>query len=105
MIYDRDVAFQSYLISLKVKKPVILTGDLNVAYQEIDIHNPKSNNKSAGFTKEERESFGRLLSNGFTDVYRHLYPTEKNCYTYWSHRFQAREKGLGYLLRNIQNNK
>jgi exodeoxyribonuclease III len=75
-----------------------LTGDLNCAHNEIDIHNPKTNKKSAGFTLEERESFGKMLLNGFTDVFRHLYPDEKDCYTYWSHKFQSRAKGNGWRL-------
>ena len=90
--------FRAYLKMLDAKKPVILCGDLNVAHQEIDLKNPKTNVNNAGFTKEEREKMTTLLSNGFTDSYRYLYPDQKDVYSWWSYRFRAREKNAGWRI-------
>ena len=86
--------FQAYLHKLDEKKPVIVCGDMNVAHQEIDLKNPKTNRKNAGFTDEEREKMTQLLSNGFIDTFRTLYP-EQVTYSWWSYRFRAREKNTG----------
>ena len=86
--------FQAYLRKLDEKKPVIVCGDMNVAHQEIDLKNPKTNHKNAGFTDEEREKMTQLLSNGFIDTFRTLYP-EQVTYSWWSYRFRAREKNTG----------
>ena len=93
-----DEAFRSYIQTLDAKKPVILCGDLNVAHQEIDLKNPKSNRGNAGFSDEERESFGRHLAAGFTDTFRHLYPDATGCYSWWSYMFKAREKNAGWRI-------
>ena len=92
-----DDAFRSYLKRLDQQKPVIVCGDMNVAHEEIDIKNPKSNRRNAGFTDEEREKFTDLLACGFTDTFRHLHPDEV-CYSWWSYRFQAREKNAGWRI-------
>jgi exodeoxyribonuclease-3 len=84
--------FLNYLKELDAKKPVILCGDLNVAHKEIDLKNPKTNRKNAGFTDEERNCMTRLLENGFTDSFRHFYPDQEQIYSWWSYRFKAREK-------------
>jgi exodeoxyribonuclease-3 len=89
---------RSYLSGLKQSKPVILCGDLNVAHQEIDLKNPKSNRGSAGFSDEERGKFTELLSAGFTDTFRYLYPDQINAYTWWSFMFHAREKNVGWRI-------
>ena len=91
-------AFRAYLLSLNEKKPVILCGDLNVAHQEIDIKNAKSNRGSAGFTDEEREKFTVLLTNGFVDSFRHLYPDRKDAYSWWSYMGNARAKNVGWRI-------
>lgn len=88
--------FRNYLISLK--KPVVLCGDLNVAHKEIDLKNPKSNHKNAGFTDEEREKFTRLLNFGFVDTFRYLYPEKKDAYTWWSYLRQARSRNAGWRI-------
>lgn len=88
--------FLKYLKSLD--KPVILCGDLNVAHQEIDLKNPKSNRKNAGFTDEERNKLSILLDNGFIDTYRYLYPNQEGIYSWWSYRFKAREKNAGWRI-------
>ena len=93
-----DDAFRKYLCELDQKKPVIACGDLNVAHQEIDLKNPKSNRGNAGFSDEERESFGTLLNAGFTDSFRHLYPDVTGAYTWWSYMFKAREKNAGWRI-------
>ena len=93
-----DEAFRNYIQALDARKPVILCGDLNVAYQEIDLKNPKSNRGNAGFSDEERESFGRHLAAGFTDTFRHLYPDATGCYSWWSYMFKAREKNAGWRI-------
>ena len=93
MVWEHD--FREYLKGLDAKKPVILCGDLNVAHEEIDIKNPKTNRHNAGFTDEEREQFSILLDNGFTDSFRFKYPDEVK-YSWWSYRFQARQKNAGW---------
>ena len=91
-------AFRSYLLGLNKKKPVIVCGDLNVAHKEIDLKNPKSNRKNAGFTDEEREKMTVLLDSGFTDSWRHFYPDVEGIYSWWSYRFQARQKNAGWRI-------
>ena len=95
MTWEDD--FRGYLQKLDAVKPVILCGDLNVAHQEIDLKNPKTNRRNAGFTDEEREKMTDLLSAGFSDTYRTLYP-EKAEYSWWSYRFKAREKNAGWRI-------
>ena len=89
--------FRAYLLQLDAVKPVIVCGDLNVAHEEIDLKNPKTNRKNAGFTDEEREKFTVLLDSGFTDTFRTLYP-EQVTYSWWSYRFQARQKNAGWRI-------
>lgn len=89
--------FQSYLHKLDEIKPVIVCGDMNVAHQEIDLKNPKTNRRNAGFTDEERQKMTQLLSNGFIDTFRMLYP-EQVTYSWWSYRFRAREKNTGWRI-------
>ncbi len=96
MTWDDD--FRAYLLQLDAKKPVIACGDLNVAHQEIDLKNPKTNRRNAGFTDEEREKFSLLLDAGFTDTFRHFYPDLKDAYSWWSYRFKAREKNAGWRI-------
>ena len=91
-------AFLAYLKKLEEKKPVVVCGDLNVAHQEIDLKNPKSNRKNAGFTDEEREKFSRWLDAGFIDTFRYFYPEQKDIYSWWSYRFKAREKNAGWRI-------
>ena len=93
-----DEAFRNYLQELDGKKPVIVCGDLNVAHQEIDLKNPASNRGNAGFSDEERESFGKLLNSGFTDTFRHLYPDATGMYSWWSYRFNARKNNAGWRI-------
>jgi exodeoxyribonuclease-3 len=93
-----DEAFRNYLVALDQEKPVIICGDLNVAHQEIDLKNPKSNRGSAGFSGEERESFTKLLDAGFTDTFRYLNPEATGAYTWWSYMFKAREKNAGWRI-------
>jgi len=93
-----DAAFRSYVTDLDSKKPVIICGDLNVAHQEIDLKNPASNRGNAGFSDEERESFSKLLDNGFTDTFRYLYPDKTGAYSWWSYMFQARQKNAGWRI-------
>ena len=90
--------FLKYLKKLEEKKPVIFCGDLNVAHKEIDLKNPKTNRKNAGFTDEEREKFSVLLENGFIDTFRYFYPDLKDAYSWWSYRFHAREKNAGWRI-------
>ena len=90
--------FRAYLKKLDKKKPVILCGDLNVAHKEIDLKNPKTNRKNAGFTDEERAKMTELLDNGFIDTFRYLYPDKENCYTWWSYMMKAREKNVGWRI-------
>ena len=93
-----DEAFRNYLVALDQEKPVIICGDLNVAHQEIDLKNPKSNRGSAGFSDEERESFTKLLEAGFADTFRYLNPDATGAYTWWSYMFKAREKNAGWRI-------
>ena len=93
-----EEAFRTYLLQLDARKPVIVCGDLNVAHREIDLKNPKSNRKNAGFTDEEREKFGILLDSGFTDTFRFFYPDRESIYSWWSYRFKAREKNAGWRI-------
>ena len=94
--WDKDL--RAYLKELETKKPVVLCGDLNVAHREIDLKNPKSNRKNAGFTDEEREGFQQLLDAGFVDTFRHFYPDQTDIYSWWSYRFRAREKNAGWRI-------
>ena len=89
--------FQAYLQQLDQKKPVIVCGDMNVAHQEMDLTNPKTNRRNAGFTDEEREKFTQLLGKGFVDTFRWKYP-EQVTYSWWSYRFQARQKNAGWRI-------
>lgn len=90
--------FLAYLKELDQKKPLILCGDLNVAHEEIDLKNPKTNRKNAGFTDEEREKMTTLLHSGFTDTFRYFYPDAEGIYSWWSYRFKAREKNAGWRI-------
>ena len=90
--------FQDYIKGLDAKKPVILCGDLNVAHEEIDLKNPKTNHKNAGFSDEERAKMTQLLGSGFTDTWRFFYPELEGVYSWWSYRFQAREKNAGWRI-------
>ena len=90
--------FRSYLLELDKKKPVIVCGDLNVAHKEIDLKNPKTNRKNAGFTDEERGKMTTLLESGFTDSFRYFYPDAAGIYSWWSYRFKAREKNAGWRI-------
>lgn len=96
MVWEDD--FLNYLKTLDDKKPIILCGDLNVAHQEIDLKNPKTNKKNAGFTNEEREKMSNLLNSNFTDTFRHFYPDTEGIYSWWSYRFKAREKNAGWRI-------
>ncbi len=91
-------AFLSYLKGLEEKKPIVFCGDLNVAHKEIDLKNPKTNRKNAGFTDEERGKFSTLLGQGFIDTYRYFYPDQERIYSWWSYRFQARKKNAGWRI-------
>ena len=91
-------AFRNYLIELDKNKPVILCGDLNVAHNEIDLKNPKTNRKNAGFSDEERAKFTQLLDAGFIDSFRYFYPNIEGIYSWWSYRFKAREKNAGWRI-------
>ncbi|WP_027938085.1 exodeoxyribonuclease III [Anaeroarcus burkinensis] len=90
--------FRRYLASLDAEKAVILCGDINVAHQEIDIKNPKSNRRNAGFTDEERGKMSELLMEGFTDTFRYLYPARENAYTWWSYMMKARDRNVGWRI-------
>ena len=91
-------AFRAYLKKLEEKKPVVFCGDLNVAHQEIDLKNPKTNHHNAGFTDEERQKMTELLGAGFTDTWRYFNPDTKDVYSWWSYRFRAREKNAGWRI-------
>ena len=93
-----EEALRAYLVSLDQKKPVIYCGDLNVAHNEIDLKNPKSNRGNAGFSDEERGAFSQLLECGFTDSFRYLYPDRTDAYSWWSYMFSAREKNVGWRI-------
>lgn len=90
--------FRRYIASLDAEKAVILCGDINVAHQEIDIKNPKSNRRNAGFTDEERGKMSELLMEGFTDTFRYLYPARENAYTWWSYMMKARDRNVGWRI-------
>ena len=90
--------FREYLMGLNEKKPVILCGDLNVAHNEIDLKNPKTNRQNAGFSDEEREKMTTLLNSGFTDSFRYLYPNKEGIYSWWSYRFNARKNNAGWRI-------
>ena len=96
MLWEED--FKAYLQDLDFKKPVIICGDLNVAHKEIDLKNPKTNRKNAGFTDEERNKFTELMEAGFIDTFRYFYPDKENIYSWWSYRFKAREKNAGWRI-------
>lgn len=91
-------AFRAYLCELDQKKPVIICGDMNVAHQEIDLKNPKTNRNNAGFTDQERQKMTELLNAGFTDTFRYFYPEVTDQYSWWSYRFRAREKNAGWRI-------
>lgn len=93
-----ETDFLAYLKGLETKKPVIFCGDLNVAHQEIDLKNPKTNRKNAGFTDEERQKFTELIQAGFIDTFRYFYPETEGIYSWWSYRFRAREKNAGWRI-------
>ncbi len=93
-----EEAFLKYLKKLEEKKPVIYCGDLNVAHQEIDLKNPKTNRRNAGFTDEERKCFGKVLENGFVDTFRYFYPDQRDAYSWWSYMGQARAKNVGWRI-------
>ncbi|XVG96251.1 exodeoxyribonuclease III [Eubacteriales bacterium KG127] len=96
MEWEED--FKAYMLELDKKKPVIICGDLNVAHKEIDLKNPKTNRRNAGFTHEERGKFGELLESGFTDTFRYLYPDQESIYSWWSYRFNARKNNAGWRI-------
>lgn len=96
MKWEED--FLAYLKELEKKHPVVFCGDLNVAHREIDLKNPKTNRRNAGFTDEEREKFTQLLESGFTDTFRYFYPEREQVYSWWSYRFKAREKNAGWRI-------
>ena len=96
MIWENDI--RDYLMELDKVKPVVYCGDLNVAHQEIDIKNPKSNRRNPGFTDEEREKMTALLGSGFTDTFRYLYPDKTGAYSWWSYRFNARKNNAGWRI-------
>lgn len=96
MVWEDD--FRAYLNGLKAKKSVIICGDLNVAHKEIDLKNPKTNRRNAGFTDEEREKMSVLLESGFIDTFRYFYPDMTDIYSWWSYRFKAREKNAGWRI-------
>lgn len=93
-----DDAFREYVSALDRKKPVVICGDLNVAYRPIDLANPASNHQNAGFSDEERGKFAELLAAGFTDTYRYFYPEQKAAYSWWSYRFASRERDIGWRI-------
>ena len=93
-----EESLRAYLVSLDQRKPVVYCGDLNVAHNEIDLKNPKSNRGSAGFSDEERGAFSQLLEGGFTDTFRYLYPDRTDAYSWWSYMFSAREKNVGWRI-------
>lgn len=93
-----DDVFRDYLVRLSAVKPVVACGDMNVAHNEIDLKNPKTNRRNAGFTDEERNKFTQLLDAGFTDTFRYFYPDAEGIYSWWSYRFKAREKNTGWRI-------
>ena len=96
MQWDDD--FRTYVNNLRSRKPVIICGDMNVAHKEIDLKNPSTNRRNAGFTDEERDKFTLLLESGFIDTFRNFFPDQKNIYSWWSYRFKAREKNAGWRI-------
>ena len=96
MIWEDEI--RKYLLQLNTIKPVVMCGDLNVAHEEIDLKNPKTNRRNAGFTDEERNKMTELLNAGFTDTFRYLYPDKTDCYSWWSYMFHAREKNAGWRI-------
>lgn len=96
MTWEDD--FLQYVKKLEQRKPVIFCGDLNVAHKEIDLKNPKTNRKNAGFTDEERSKFSAVLDNGFIDTFRYFYPDQEGIYSWWSYQFKAREKNAGWRI-------
>ena len=96
MVWENE--FRKYLVELNKSKPVVICGDLNVAHEEIDLKNPKTNRRNAGFTDEERGKMTELLDSGFTDTFRYLYPNKTECYSWWSYMFKAREKNAGWRI-------
>ena len=96
MVWEDE--FRKYLLKLNETKPVIICGDLNVAHEEIDLKNPKTNRRNAGFTDEERGKMTELLNSGFTDTFRYLYPDKEGVYSWWSYMFKAREKNAGWRI-------
>ena len=96
MEWERD--FLAYLLKLQESKPVICCGDLNVAHEEIDLKNPKTNRKNAGFTDEERACFSKVLESGFIDTFRYFYPDKEGIYSWWSYRFNARKNNAGWRI-------
>ena len=93
-----ETAFRNFLLDLDSRKPVIVCGDMNVAHQEIDLKNPKTNRHHAGFTDEERAKMSLLLQSGFTDTFRYFHPEATDIYSWWSYRFRAREKNAGWRI-------
>ena len=93
-----ETAFRDYILNLDKTKPVIICGDMNVAHKEIDLKNPKTNRRNAGFTDEERNEFSKLLDSGFTDTFRLLHPDVTDAYSWWSYRMRAREKNVGWRI-------
>lgn len=93
-----DAAFLNYINQLNTRKPVIFCGDLNVAHEEIDLKNPKTNHHNAGFSDEERADFTKLLQSGYTDTFRYLYPEQGGIYSWWSYRFHARDTNAGWRI-------
>ncbi len=91
-------AFRNYLLGLDARKPIVVCGDLNVAHKEIDLKNPKTNRRNPGFTDEERGKMTELLNSGFTDTFRHFHPTAEGAYSWWSYRFHARDKNVGWRI-------
>lgn len=93
-----EQAFAAHITSLDKQKPVVFCGDLNVAHQEIDLKNPKTNRKNPGFSDQERAMFGQLLANGFIDTFRYLYPEQEDAYSWWSYRMNARSRNVGWRI-------
>ncbi len=93
-----EEAFRAYLLALDEKKPVIVCGDMNVAHKEIDLKNPKTNTRNAGFTQEERDKMTSLLESGFVDTFRHLHPDERERYSWWSYMMKSRERNIGWRI-------
>ena len=95
---DWEDEFRKYLTELDKKKPVIMCGDLNVAHEEIDLKNPKTNHNNAGFTDKERAKFSELMQSGFVDSFRYLYPDKRDCYSWWSYMANSRARNIGWRI-------